>query len=83
MIYNTKVSIAGGGYVDSILKLKKASKYDYIQDSCFPRQGSDLAYIFKMTTIGPGSGVDLVKRMQPGGGLELQYVMFDHVKCWK
>ena len=80
LIYDAKLCLSGGGYVDSILKLKKGSKYDYIQDSRFPRQGSELAYIFKMSTVGLGSGVDLVQRMQLGGDLELQWVMFDHVK---
>ena len=36
LIYDAKVSLGGGGYVDSILKLKKGSMYDYIQDSRFP-----------------------------------------------
>ena len=63
MIFDAKVNFGCGGYVDNILKLKKVSRYDYIHDSCFPRQGSDLAYIFKMSTIGLGSGVDLVRRM--------------------
>ena len=63
LIHDARVSLGGGGYVDSILKLKKGSMYDYIQDSCFPKQGSELAYVFKMSTVGPGSGVDLVKRM--------------------
>ena len=30
LIHDAKVSLGGGGYVDSILKLKKGSKYDYI-----------------------------------------------------
>jgi hypothetical protein len=30
--------------------------------------------------VGPGSGVDLVKRMQPSGDLEDAWMMFDHVK---
>ena len=81
LIYDAKVSLSGGGYVDSILKLKKGSIYNYIQDSQFPRQGSDLAYIFKMSTVGPGSDVDLVRQMQRGRDLELQWDMFDHVKC--
>ena len=80
LIYDAKLCLSIGGYVNSILKLKKGSKYDYIQDSRFPGQGSELAYIFKMSIVGPGSGVDLVRRMQPGGDLELQWVMFDHVK---
>ena len=63
------------------MKLKKGSKYDYIQNSRFLGQRSKLAYIFKMSIVGPGSGVDLVQRMQLGGDLELQWVMFDHVKC--
>ena len=33
-----------------------------------------------MSTVGPGSGVYLVRRMQRKGDLELQWVMFDHVK---
>ena len=33
-----------------------------------------------MSEVGPTSGVDLVKRMQPGGDLECTWVMFDHVK---
>ena len=80
LIHDAKVSLGGGGYVGSILKLKKGSKYDYIQDNRFPGQGSDLAYLFKMSTTGPGSGVDLVRRMQPGGDLALQFIMFDHMK---
>ena len=50
LIHDAKVSLGGGGYIDIILKLKKGSKYDYIQDSRFPGQGSDLAYLFKMST---------------------------------
>ena len=33
-----------------------------------------------MFEVGPGSGVDLVKRMQAGGDLENAWLMFDHVK---
>ena len=80
LIYDAKLCLSGGGYIDSILKLKKGSKYDYIQNNRFPGQGSELAYIFKMSTIGPSSGVDLVRRMQPKRDLELQWVMFNHVK---
>jgi hypothetical protein len=37
-----------------------------------PGQGfdSDKVFVFKRSKVGPGSGVDLVKRMQPGGDLE-------------
>ena len=33
-----------------------------------------------MSTISPSSGFDLVKQMQPSGNLNLQFLMFDHVK---
>jgi hypothetical protein len=36
-----------------------------------------------MSEVGPGSGVDLVKRMQPSGDLEDAWMMFDHVKSVK
>ena len=55
MIFDAKVNLGCGGYMDNILKLKKGSRCDYIHDNCFPRQGSDLAYIFKMSTVGPGT----------------------------
>jgi hypothetical protein len=69
-----------GGYIDNILKFKRSSTYDYIHNSIFPGQGSDLVYLFKMSTCGQGSRVSLVRRMQPGGDLENEWVMFDHVK---
>ena len=79
MIHDAKVSLGGSGYVDNILKLKKGSKYDYIQESWFLGQGSELAYLF-MSMTGPGSGVDLLRCMQLGGNLVLQLIMFDYVK---
>ena len=68
------------GYIDKILELKKTSRYDYVQESVFPGQGSNKVFLFKMSIEGPGSGFDLVKRMQPGGDLENAWIMFDHVK---
>jgi 6-phosphofructokinase len=37
-------------------------------------------FVFKMSEVGPGSGVHLVKRMQLGGDLEDVWIIFDHVK---
>jgi hypothetical protein len=37
-------------------------------------------FVFKMSEVGPGSGVHLVNRMQPGGFLEHAWIMFDHIK---
>jgi hypothetical protein len=41
---------------------------------------SDKVFVFKMSEVGPGSGVDLVKKMQPCGDLQGAWMMFDHVK---
>jgi hypothetical protein len=60
------------GVMDSITKLRGISLWAFVQKNKFPGQGADLD--------GPGSGVDLVKRMQPGEDLENVWMMFDHVK---
>ena len=70
------------GVMDSITKLRGLSNWAFVQKNMFPGQGedSDKVFIFKMSEMGPGSGVDLVKRMQTGGDLENCWIMFDHVK---
>ena len=82
MIKHAQVLCGQGGYIDNILKLKKASTYDYIPDIKFLGQGgaNDIVYLFKMSTVGADSGVDLVQRMQAGNDLELDWIIFDHVK---
>ena len=80
MISDAKLNLGLDSYVNNILKLKRGSRYDFIHDSCFPGQGSNLAYFFKMSTVRPGSGVDLVRGMQKGGNLQSKFIMFDHVK---
>jgi hypothetical protein len=47
---------------------------------CLFRARQKKVYVFKMLVDGLGSGVDLVKRMQPRGDLENEWLMFDHVK---
>jgi hypothetical protein len=37
-------------------------------------------FIFKMSEVGPGSGMHLVKQMQPDGDLEDAWIIFNHVK---
>ena len=37
-------------------------------------------FVFKMSVMGPRSGVHLVKQMQPRGDLENMWIMFDHIK---
>jgi hypothetical protein len=70
------------GVMDGIAKLRGCSHWAYVQENKFPGQGSDSdkVFVFKMSEVGPGSGVDLVNRMQPGGDLEHAWIMFDHVK---
>ena len=82
MIRDARVHCGDGGYIDNILKLKKTSTYDYIHDNRFPGQGSmkDIVYLFKMSIVGPQSGIDLVRRMQEGGDPQHEFIMFDHVK---
>ena len=35
MIHDAKVTLGGSGYVDSILRLKKESRYDFIHNNNF------------------------------------------------
>jgi len=48
----------------------------------FRGQGGDAdkVFVFKMSEVGPGSGMDLVRWMKPGGDLENVWMMSDHVK---
>jgi hypothetical protein len=70
------------GVMDGITMLRGCNNWPYVQENLFPGQGfdSDKVFVFKMSEVDPGSGVDLVKRMQPGGDLEDAWMMFDHVK---
>jgi hypothetical protein len=70
------------GVMDGIAMLRGYSHWAYVQENKFPSQGSDSdkVFVFKMSKVGPGSRVHLVKRMQPGGDLEHTWIMFDHVK---
>ena len=60
------------GVMDGIAKLRGVNTWAYVQRNQFPSQGhdTDKAFVFKVFEIGPGSGVDLVKRIQPDGDLE-------------
>jgi hypothetical protein len=70
------------GVMDGITMLRGRSNWPYVQENLFPGQGSDSdkVFVFKMSEVGPGNRVDLVKRMQPGGDLEDVWMMLDHVK---
>jgi hypothetical protein len=70
------------GVMNFITKLRGISLWAFVQENKFPGQGVDLdkVFVFKMSEVGPGSRVDLVKRMQPGDDMENAWMMFDHVK---
>jgi hypothetical protein len=51
-----------------------------VDTSGFQTHGLQKVFVFKISEVGPGSRVHLVKRMQPGGHLEDAWIMFDHVK---
>jgi hypothetical protein len=68
------------GAYDSIMAIQRYTTIEYIHGNVFPGQGKDKVYVFKMLVDRLGSGVDLVKRMQPGGDLKNAWLMFDHVK---
>ena len=58
--------------MDGITKLRGLSNWTYIQRNMFPGQSddSDKVFIFKMSEVGPSSGVNLIQGMQPGRDLE-------------
>ena len=69
--------------MDGITKLRGLSNWAYIQRDMFSGQGDDFekVFIFKMSEIGLGFGVDLVRWMQPNGDLEHAWIIFDHFNC--
>ncbi len=68
------------GPIDSIMALKSNNNFKFVHDNRFPGQSKGKVFIFKMSVDLPGSGVDLVRRMQAGGDMENSWIMFDHVK---
>ena len=74
-------TMIGDGF-DSILQLKKKCVFPFFHGSRFPGQGgpSDKCFLFKMSTKGPRSGVDLVNcmRWKKQGDLCAAWVHLDH-----
>ena len=68
--------------MDGIRQMRDCTRWPFVQRNMFPGQGAedDKVFVFKMSEIGPGSSIDIVIRMQPGGDLEDAWLMFDHVK---
>jgi hypothetical protein len=63
-----------------ILELKAKTVMPFVQSVLFLGQSlasNERPHIFKMSTSGLGSGIDLIRRMQPGGNLEHSWVLSD------
>jgi hypothetical protein len=69
--------------MDGIAKLRGVNTWVYVRRNQFAGQGdyTNKIFLFKMSVVGRGSGVNLVNRMQRGGDLEHDWIMSDHVKC--
>lgn len=61
------------GDFEALLKLKSKLMFDYFQSIAFPGQielsSFERCHVFKMSTQGPGNGVELVNKMRPKGEL--------------
>lgn len=72
------------GDFEALLKLKSKLMFDYFQSIAFPGQielsSFERCHVFKMSTQGPGNGVELVNKMRPKGELGGCWVFFDFVK---
>jgi hypothetical protein len=53
------------GVMDAVTMLRDCSNWLYVQENLFPGQGSDFdkIFVFKISEVGPGSDINLVKRM--------------------
>ena len=78
-------NVASGGIESKMLQLKRSSTHDFFHSMQFPYQTNDVtikSHVFKMSTMGPSSGVQIVERMyrMGNGDLKRAWVCFDHVK---
>ena len=82
MVHVTRAALGKQCDISSILVLKNRSTYDFIHEIMLPgvSMHGQKACLFKMSTTGSGSGIDLLTRMGPGKDLEGVWVMFGHVK---
>jgi hypothetical protein len=63
-----------------ILEVKTHCSYSFVQRNRFPGQDfRGTSFVFKMSTHGPRSGMELVCHMTEGD-LHHAYVMFDYIK---
>ena len=80
MVQSIKKYTQTSSDLEKLIELRNSTVFPFVQSILFPGQGVSTAerpHIFKMSTKGPGSGVDLVRRMQKDGDLENSWVMSD------
>jgi hypothetical protein len=65
-----------------ITKPRGSNNWAFVQEKKIRVQWSNLdkVFVFKMSEVGSGCSVDLVKRMQVGGDFKKAWIMYDHVK---
>lgn len=67
---------------EEVSKLKAEATHEFFHGSLFPgqRSSTDPCFLFKMSTIGIRSGLDLVNRMRRSrlGDIKTSWVHFDH-----
>ena len=85
MMKESSASRIGIGIESQILKFKTSCGYRFFHGILFPGQSSDpgkRCHVFKMSTTGPGSGIELINRMRQDGNGDLRksWVCFDHVR---
>ena len=85
MMKEASATKIGVGMESQLIKLKNTCGYKYFHGMLFSGQCTDenkRCHLFKMSTAGPGSGVELVNRMRRDGKGDLRksWVCFDHVR---
>ena len=84
VMQSRKTSRPLGDGFETILKLKGKCHFQFFNGSRFPLQANksdERCYVFKMSTIGLGSGVEIAHRMDSTGDGDLwhSWVCFDYV----
>ena len=76
MVREGSTNQKAGGEETELLKLKSTCGYPYLHGILFPGQSfmpDAKSHVFKMSTTGPGSGVEFVNRMHQDGVGDLKH----------
>ena len=68
-VFGSKCFVRNGMEImDSIMAFEDHSTFKFVHGNWFPRQSEDKVFVFKKSLDFPSNDVELVKRMQVGGG---------------